>query len=146
MAPAGIVFSFLESASDITDIDLLAINRLLPQLGGKVQQLEREYLKEVVQHSRVVIARDSNEIPHKIIGLACLVPMHTITGRVGYLTHLVVDESWRRRGIATQLVFMVSEAAKRLGLKRIDLTSGPSRLAATNLYLPPIRTFGPDHK
>jgi len=56
-------------------------------------------------------------------------------GRSGYVHDVVVDEAYRGKGIAERLNRRLIEEAQRLGMRHIDLTSGPEREAANRLYL-----------
>lgn len=110
------------------------INRLLSQLGTEEIRISKEQLIEAVRWSRVVVATSIIAGQESIVGLACLAIIFAITGRNGCITHIVVDESRRREGIATRILACLIDEARRLSLRRLDLTSRASRAAAQNFW------------
>jgi GNAT superfamily N-acetyltransferase len=55
-------------------------------------------------------------------------------GNVGHVDDVVVDEASRGIGVGRRLMQAVHAEAERLGLRHLDLTSGPFRVAANALY------------
>ncbi len=110
------------------------INKLLSQFGAEQIRIDREYLAEVVQRSRVVVASIPITGRRTIVGIACLVPIVAITGRSGWISHIVVDEGLRRGGIGTGMRECLVVEARRLSLRRLDLTSQESRTAAQGFW------------
>ena len=138
---AGIRYEVLtsENAERISRSQLDDINCLLSQLNDEgTVHIDSRYLELVIEKSIVVMAASSIVGRESILGIACLVPIYAITGRSGFITHIVVDKSKRRHGIATGILGCLINEARRLSLRRLDLTSGPSRSAAHSFW----RTYG----
>lgn len=55
-------------------------------------------------------------------------------GRVGEIQELYVDEKWRRRGVARQLLLHIVAIAKEHHLKSLEVTTNLQRKDAAALY------------
>ncbi len=66
--------------------------------------------------------------------MATLAPVYTVRRKRGDVHDVVVDEAYRGRGIGTKLLTILIAHAKKIGIARLDLTSGPSRRKANRLY------------
>ena len=71
---------------------------------------------------------------HQIVGTATLVPIHRLGVLDGRVEEVVVLSSHRGRGIGRLLMKEVIRRAKKLGIRRLHLTSRPVRVAAHQLY------------
>ena len=132
-----IEYEFLPADPSPRDSDLEDIAALLPQLSVHADSLAQERLTAVTRGSRVLVARNlaaAEEGKGRIIGTACLVPIPIPTGLNGSIEDLVVDRGYRRRGIGEQLMRRLIAEAKRLGMRRLLLTSRPSRESANRLH------------
>ena len=56
------------------------------------------------------------------------------TGFNGRIEDVVVDENNRGKGICKKLMFNAIEYSRQLGIKQIELTSNPQRIAANKIY------------
>lgn len=120
------------SAADLGDV-----LRLLAQLTKSPQAFGLEYLRAVARSTRLLIARDlrkPRDGGSEIVGMACLAAMVLPTGRKGHIGDVVVAEESRGKGIGRALVQKLIAEARQLGLRHIELTSGPEREAANRLY------------
>lgn len=81
----------------------------------------------------VFLAR-KKDMEGEIIGSATLATFQTPTGIHGWIEDVVVDRSARRQGVGRALTQACLDKARDLGLKEVNLTSRPSRVAANQLY------------
>ncbi|WP_285116468.1 GNAT family N-acetyltransferase [Leifsonia sp. fls2-241-R2A-40a] len=118
-------------ADSLTDDDLAAIERLLPQLSSTAT-FDRSRLESMLEHdgTDLVVAREGR----RIVGMATLASFPLPTGVRGHLDDVVVDSALRGRGIARLLLEAVIEFARERRVRTLDLTSRPSRQSAIRLY------------
>jgi ribosomal protein S18 acetylase RimI-like enzyme len=109
-----------------------AFRKLIPQLGPGIQAPEKEWLEEVMNagNTRIFIAEDGD-----IRGILTLVFQKTPSGKKAWIEDVVVDASSRGKGIGEKLVRHAISHALEKGINNIDLTSGPERTDAIQLYL-----------
>ena len=122
----------VEIATSVDDELVEGLNRLLPQLSSSASSLDLVDLEALVQSPSVLfVARDEGAI----VGTLTLVVFAIPTGLRAWIEDVVVDESTRGRGVGEALTMAAIDEAKLRGVKSIDLTSRPSRVAANALYL-----------
>ena len=124
--------------SDLGREDARDVSALLKQLSAGAPEVMREDISEVALGARLMVVRDLDAPRgdgYRIVAMATLVIQRTLMGRSGYVHDVVVDEAYRGKGIAERLNRRLIEEAQRLGMRHIDLTSGPEREAANRLYL-----------
>ena len=109
------------------------INNLSQQLLPGNPRLEIQDLEKVVSYPSNYLFFAVNE-KGPIIGMILLVVLLTLEQRIGFVENLVVDESVRKKGVASALMDKVHELAKTLQLHTLHLTSRPSRIAANEFY------------
>jgi N-acetylglutamate synthase-like GNAT family acetyltransferase len=126
-----IKYSFYNEKS-ISKTDRDSFNILLSMLTDKNIILNKPKLFDVIKNSKLLMARDS--LTKKIIGMATLAVFTIPTGKCGRIEDVVVHEKYRRKGVGMELINRIIKEAKRINLKKIDLTSRPSRIEANNLY------------
>ena len=109
-----------------------AIGRLLPQLSKNAVVPSREELTKLLaeENTYLFVA----EIDAKIAGMLSLVIVTIPTGRKAWIEDVVVDEQFRGRNIGGELVEFALKTAEDLDVKKVYLTSNPSRQAAHALY------------
>jgi ribosomal protein S18 acetylase RimI-like enzyme len=122
----------VEVIADITDDNLAAVNRLIPQLSRSAPPLTAEALKKIVSWdgNRLLIARSGEQA----VGMLTLVMFPIPTGLRAWIEDVVVDESARGQGIGAVLTQEAIRLAQAVGARTVDLTSRPSRDAANRLY------------
>jgi ribosomal protein S18 acetylase RimI-like enzyme len=120
------------SVADALDDELAdAVIALLPQLSSSAA-FDRDLLERVVssESAELFVAR----LDGGIVGMATLVTYPIPTGVRGHIDDVVVDESTRGRGVARALLTSMIAQAREQGIRTLDLTSRPSRVAAIRLY------------
>ncbi len=122
----------VEVIEDVTDDNLAAVNRLIPQLSRSAPPLTAEALKKIVSWdgNRLLIARSGQQAA----GMLTLVMFPIPTGLRAWIEDVVVDESARGQGIGAALTQEAIRLAQAVGARTVDLTSRPSREAANRLY------------
>ncbi|HEY4488311.1 MAG TPA: GNAT family N-acetyltransferase [Candidatus Paceibacterota bacterium] len=110
------------------------VNRLLPQLRESADEHtgSLEELRAIVNDENValIVARDDG----KVVGMATLYVMTKFSKRVGTVEDVVVDDSYRGKGLATRIMNTLIEIAREKDVRTLSLTSRPAREAANKLY------------
>lgn len=83
--------------------------------------------------SIVLVARDPDH-GGRIIGSLTLAVFRIPTGVRAWIEDVVVDNTYRGRGIGEALTRAALERARQEGARTVDLTSRPTREAANRLY------------
>ena len=109
-----------------------ALERLLPQLSQSAQMPNNQQIELLLKNENTHLFVAEQE--GNIVGMLSLVVVDIPTGRKAWIEDVVVDEKARGLRIGYALVEKAKEEAKRLGAKKIYLTSNPSRVAAHALY------------
>jgi ribosomal protein S18 acetylase RimI-like enzyme len=106
--------------------------RLLPQLAPDSPLPGKEHFKRILKSksTHLFIA----ELDNKIAGILTIATYDIPTGIKVWIEDVVVDESLRGKGIGKALMLFSINYAKSLGAESIELTSRPSRVAASQLY------------
>jgi len=122
----------IQVLSDVTDEDVRAINRLLPQLSGSAPPLHGQAVRQIAtwQGNSLLAARSAGDI----IGILTLVTFPIPTGLRARIEDVVVDEAVRGQGVGAALTREAIRIARAEGARTIDLTTRPSRDAASRLY------------
>ena len=109
-----------------------AITRLLPQLSSNATPPSQEKLSALLadENTHLIVA----EIDNTIAGMLSLVIVNIPTGRKAWIEDVVVDGAFRGQNIGSKLVEYAKQSAKDLEVKKLYLTSNPSRKAAHALY------------
>ena len=109
-----------------------AFARLLPQLSSSATTPSAEQIERLLSNENTHLF--TAEVEGKIVGMLSLVVVEIPTGRKAWIEDVVVDEAVRGLHIGHALVERAKEEAQNLGVKKIYLTSNPSRKAAHALY------------
>jgi ribosomal protein S18 acetylase RimI-like enzyme len=122
----------IEVLLEVTDEDVHAINRLLPQLSRSAPPLDAAALQQIAtwNGNSLLVARAAGEI----VGMLTLVMFPIPTGLRVRIEDVVVDESVRGQGVGAALSREAIRLATEAGARTIDLTSRPSRESANRLY------------
>jgi ribosomal protein S18 acetylase RimI-like enzyme len=107
------------------------INRLTPQLKPSWEPITEDGLAAVLASpTRVFVARAAETI----VGIVLVVPHHHLPGLRFHIEDVVVDERYRRRGIARKLL-TAAMADAPIDVLSFDLRSHRSREGAHDLYV-----------
>ena len=122
----------VEVIADITDEDLRAVNRLIPQLSRSAPPLTAGALERIAgwDGNHLLIARDAD----RVVGMLTLVTFPIPTGLRAWIEDVVVDEAARGQGVGAALTQEAVRLARAAGARTVDLTSRPSRQDANRLY------------
>jgi ribosomal protein S18 acetylase RimI-like enzyme len=120
-------------ATSITDDIVAAFARLIPQLSSSSPAPTKAELETIVAHDacELLLAHDDDG---RLLGSMTLVTFPIPTGWRGWIEDVVVDEAARGKGVGEKLNLRALEIARERGVKTVDLTSRPSRVAANKLY------------
>lgn len=115
----------------LTPENIEQINALSKELSENAPIISKNDLLRVLKNG--IIATISTQ-KGEIIGMATLIIYQTLMGRIGRVEDVVVHKAHRGKGLGEQLVEALIARARSYGLKHIDLTSSPKRVAANALY------------
>ena len=116
----------------VTDEVLTAFRTLIPQLAPDCILPTKEDLEVIVKSDTTLLfmAEENNEV----LGTLTLVFNKIPTGDKVWIEDVVVDASARGKGVGIKLLEFSIAYAELKGIKNINLTSSPDRVAANNLY------------
>ena len=116
----------------VTDQVLTAFQKLIPQLAPACALPTKMSLEAIVNSdaSMLFMAEENNEI----LGTLTLVFNKIPTGDKVWIEDVVVDNSARGKGVGIKLLEFAIGYVQSQGIKNINLTSSPDRVAANNLY------------
>ncbi len=127
-----IKYSFLTPQA-ASEINLNELNVLIAQLtSSPVKHNLASFRRFLNQPGLFQLAAFTDQ---RLVGLASLFVIRKIEIKVGLVEGVVVDEEYRRQGIGTKMMKMLIEKARQIGVRHLDLTSHPARVAANRLYL-----------
>lgn len=106
------------------------IATLLQQLNEKTTSLG--VLRSCIENINTELWTVKDE--EKIVGMATLVLLSRTRGTSSRIEDVVVDESYRGKGLGVLLIQKIIERAKARGAYSLHLTSRPDRAAANKLY------------
>ncbi len=120
------------SSAMINNWTMLDIGELLEQLSPNAKCRSIEDLKRILaQPKMVLIAAFTKDA---IIGIANIHFIETITRRVGIIEDVVVDKSYRGKGVGRKLIELLIKEARAKGANCVELTSNSERKEANALY------------
>jgi ribosomal protein S18 acetylase RimI-like enzyme len=125
----------IEKLTEVTPEVIQAFENLIAQLSAHAQPPDAAALTAMADSAdTVVLLARSPEAEDAIIGSATLAITRTPTGRHGWIEDVVVDQAFRGQGWGKALTLACLDAARELGLREVNLTSRPKRVAANALY------------
>lgn len=123
---------FIERVKEYSQELHNALNSLLGQLNSNLAPLEEKLLKDTLSCDATYLFIASSK-EKKIVGTVTLVIFFALSGRRARIEDIVVDESYRGKGIGGLLMKKVLDVAKQQNIEKIDLTSNPKR-GVSKLY------------
>lgn len=120
-----------EELSSYTPQDLADIDALMHELSATSfcnEELLNDALNDANVH--VYVIRDEGHIV--ATGTLCI--KHTLEFAIADVESVVVSSQCRGRGYGKELMTAMVEAAKKMNVHHIQLTSNPTRVAANRLY------------
>lgn len=115
------------------------ISALLKQLSERAEDVTEKNLAEIVKQDMRVLCVwwfcENDQFKNVgIVGMASIYFRQTLMGKFGIIEDVVVSESYLGKGIGDKLIRALIEEAKKRGVKYIELTCNPRRIAAKKLY------------
>jgi len=106
------------------------VNRLLPQLSSHPRILTTRDLKRILKNSVIFAVFDKKHI----VGIAMIHFWEILLKKKGFIDDVVIDKSYRGRGLGKQLTLALLTEAKKRKIQCIDLSSEPERKTANIMY------------
>jgi ribosomal protein S18 acetylase RimI-like enzyme len=126
----------IETITAVTPELVEGLAHLIPQLSSSAPAPSASELAEMIESPGTTLFMARLETaPSPIVGSLTLVVYRIPTGLHAVIEDVVVDTETRGAGCGGALVSAALERARALGVKNVDLTSRPSRVAANRLYL-----------
>ena len=121
----------VEKLSSYTPHDLADLDVLMYELSA-TSFCNEELLKNALNDANVhvYVIRDEGHIV--ATGTLCI--KHTLEFSIADIESVVVNSKCRGRGYGKELITAMIEAAKKMNVHHIQLTSNPARVAANQLY------------
>ena len=121
----------VEKISSYTPQDLADLDVLMHELSV-TSSCNEELLNNALNDSNVhvYVIRDEGHIV--ATGTLCI--KHTLEFTIADIESVVVSSKCRGRGYGKELMTAMVEAAKKMNVRHIQLTSNPARVAANRLY------------
>ena len=124
---------FAIQKNDITVQDLKALQTLLEQLTSSVPDLDIQSLQKIMNSSIILTVRDTSR-NNLLIGTGTLVFVQKMTLTHGIIQEVVVDKSYRGKGLGRKIMERLLYEGKCAEATFIELTSKPNRKEAHYLY------------
>jgi len=120
--------------SKITEKNLASLNKLLQQLSHGKDPIDANKLSWMLSKYNTIVHLAIDTETQEIVGMGSLLHNEKLTAKFGTIEDVVVNENHRGQGIGRKITENLIENGKQLGLKYIELTSKPHRIAANELY------------
>ena len=121
----------LEELSSYSPQDLVELDALMHELSATSfcnEELLDNALNDANVH--VYVIRDEG----RIVATGTLCIKHTLEFTIADIESVVVSSKYRGRGYGKELMTAMIEAAEKMNVHHIQLTSKPARVAANQLY------------
>lgn len=109
-----------------------AINSLLKILSPNLRAIDEKRFKELIANPFFELYL--LEIAGEITGMASLYCVETLAKKSAWVEDVVIHPKHQGKGLGKKIMKHVIEKAKKKGVKHLDLTSSPRRVAANKLY------------
>jgi ribosomal protein S18 acetylase RimI-like enzyme len=126
---------YIERATVVSDELVQAVQSLVPFLGAHKPIPSRDDLSALLASgsSTLFVARFP-DTASPIVGMLTLSVYRVPTGIRSIIEDVVVDDAYRKQGIASAMMEHAIAAAREAGASGIALTSNPLRVEANQLY------------
>lgn len=122
--------------------DIPAVHRLIDQLAESMESpyhISQEQLEDVVRRADAqpeVYLNLVAEEAEGVVGVISLIFFHVLChpGGTALINELVVDQTFRRRGIGAKLIDAAEKAALARGMDEIDVGTECQNLTAQRFY------------
>jgi len=122
----------IKQLTKVTPEVVQAIDKLIPQLSKYITSPSLDDLEKIIHSGNTILfIAEENGI---IVGTLAFVTYRIPSGIKSWIEDVVVDSDYRGRGIGRMLTQHAIDYAKKINLDKIDLTSGPFRVEANELY------------
>lgn len=111
------------------NFDLERIRELIRQLDSTAA-VEEQSLYKAVLNGFVSKKYDGD----KLIGFGWIFPRQTALRKQAVIEDMIIDETYRGRGLGAAILEDLIKWAKNQGVEVIELTTNPKRIAANELY------------
>ena len=127
---------YIEKISEVTDEVCDAVQQLIRQLGAHKPKPSKDDLTLLTNSgtSTLLVARHPDE-NSPIVGMLTISLYRVPTGGRSIVEDLVVDENYRKLGIAKALMLSAIQIAREAGANGVALTSNFQRVEANQFYL-----------
>jgi GNAT superfamily N-acetyltransferase len=120
-----------EVLSTVTPGVVRDIDALLPQMSEEPPTMTAEYIQRIIDSgTQMLVARAGD----RIVGTACLVVAVHPRRIKGWVEDVIVDESFRGKGIAQEMMRKIIDMAREHDCDNLNLTSKPRRASAHSVY------------
>jgi len=127
---------YIGKISEVTDEVCDAVQQLIRQLGVHKPKPSKDDLTLLTNSgtSTLLVARHPDE-NSPIVGMLTISLYRVPTGGRSIVEDLVVDENYRKLGIAKALMLSAIQIAREAGANGVALTSNFQRVEANQFYL-----------
>lgn len=122
------ITALTQISSDVEE----AIRNLARKIGANFKELTSEDFADMIASPNITILVAKDE--EKIVGMITVLVYRIPYVKKAYLDDLVIDESYRGKGIAKQLMQHAIDLAKEKNASYVDLTARPERVEGNSLY------------
>jgi phosphinothricin acetyltransferase len=126
---------YVKEVKNVTEEVVSSISSLIKELGTTFEPFTKETLEKILRSENTFLYIAIDQMTNKIAGMITLC-VFTIPYRTkGWLEDLVVDKSFRGRGVGSMLLEHAIEKAKSQKVTSLNLSSSISRnQASKHLY------------
>jgi ribosomal protein S18 acetylase RimI-like enzyme len=110
-----------------------ALALLMPQLT-KAPALTLPQLAQLIASPSVLLVARAPGASNPVVGMGTLGIFRTPSGQHAHIEDVIVDESFRGKGLGQAIVNALLQTAREMGFNGVSLTCNPRRVAANQLY------------
>ena len=122
----------LSKETELTEKLLQEINNLMEVLSPDLEKVDKERLEELIANPLFELYL--LEIAGDIAGMVSLHYIETLAKKSAWVEDVVIHPKHQGKGLGKKIMKHVIGEAKKKGVKHIDLTSNPRRVAANHFY------------